>query len=140
MEGMASNIKNLLEQLQVQPSFSVQGLKNILKCHTDTLLSLAEKTASFHEEVQNLRNLYRQFSLLFRHDARDPFAPKYTPSKEQEPVTVSQPNSLVAPKINSLLCATQPPQSNILQTPSATLAIPSSSFSFPSSNSFLKKF
>lgn len=139
MEGMGSNIKNLLEQLQAQPSFSIQGLKNILKSHTDTLLSLAEKTAAFQEEVQNLRNIYRQFNLLYRHDSRDPFAPKHTPSKEPEPAQVAQPSSLVAPKINSILSATQPPQNNLLQNPSGTPAGPSS-FSFPSSNSFLKKF
>lgn len=142
MEGMASSIKNLLEQLQVQPSFSVQGLKNILKCHTDTLMSLAEKTASFHEEVQNLRNIYRQFNLIYRHDSRDPFAPKYTPSKENETAPAPQQPGLVAPKINSILGASQPAQTNLLQpqTPASLPTTPASSFSFPSSSSFLKKF
>lgn len=142
MEGMASNVKNLLEQLQFQPAFTVQGLKNILKSHTDTLMSLAEKTASFHEEVQNLRNIYRQFNLLYRHDSRDPFASKYTPAKENEVSPAAQPSGLVAPKINSILGASQPAQMNLLQpqTPASTPAAPSTPFSFNASSTFLKKF
>lgn len=129
LKSLTANINSLLDHLQNQPNFSVKSLKSTIRSHADTLLSLAERLACFQDDIQQLRNSYRQFCLLYRHDSRDPFAPKYVapPATEPPPSQSEKPAPVVAPKITSLLGQpAQPP------TPSF------GGFSLPSANSFFK--
>ncbi len=130
LEVVAKDIKSLLEHLQLQPSFSIQTLIGTIKAHTETLFALAEKLTSFHNDVQSLRDIYKRYSLVCRNDSRDPFAPKYVQPLGGEQLPSPATQSVVAPKLNSILGQSTP-------TPSPFGG--QSTFGLPSSSSFLKK-
>lgn len=136
LESLASNIRNLLENLQSQPKFTISSLKATIKSHAEALFALAENLASFHEDVQELRNQYRHFCLVYRHDSRDPFAkPVYFEHQTQAQPSSTQPQ-LAAPKLNTFVAQQQPQQSSLFGAakPTATYG----GFNLPSSNALFK--
>lgn len=123
---LAENIKQLLGRLQSQPKCSVQALKTTVKAHSDALVGLAERLGSFQDDIEKLRGAYRSFTLLHRHDSRDPFAPKYSPSAEPaQPAAAPPPAAPQAAPFSSAF-GTKP-------------AAPALGFALPTANSFLNK-
>lgn len=137
LDNLARNIGGLLQQIQIQPTFSLKTLQSTIQSHTDTLVSQAEKLSAFHDEIESLRSAYRQYCSVYRHDSRDPFAPKTT--QQSEPEVISQPQQLVAPKLTSMIGQSQPSFAFGQAATPQTAAKPTTGFSFPSANSFLGK-
>jgi len=134
LSTLASNVNVLVMNIQSQSSFSIQSVKNTIKAHSETLLALAEKLASFHDEIETLRSSYRQFCLLYRNDSRDPFASKYVAPASSD-MSGTKLTSVIAPMLNTLLGQSSQPSSPFGFSNPTTKAPP---VSFPSANSFLK--
>lgn len=61
---------------QQQQQHPVEMLKTTIKQQSELFLSLAGRVALMHEEADRMRSVYRSFLRRFRHDQRDPFAPR----------------------------------------------------------------
>lgn len=143
LEALAANIKHLLDGLRMQPPFSVQALRETIRCHSEALISLSDKLANFHDEVEALRELYRNFCVVYRHDSRDPFASKHVPSSNPEPARPASGAPPAAPSLSGMLghgssaYGASPLPSNPFQATNALR--PSSTFGLPSANAFMNK-
>lgn len=141
MQLLAQNIRSLLEHLQHQPLFTLSNIKETIKSHSEALFALADSLSTFHEDVEELRNQYRRFCLLYRHDSRDPFSKSQSHPEAPQHPTAQQPSqhaSFAAPSISNVLAQQQQqPNVGLFGTPKPATSF--GGFSFPSSNSFMNK-